>query len=133
MWALRERGHRAYAPTFPGHTAGASRRGIRHDDYVTAVSTFVEHLNLRDIVLVGHSFGGSVISRAFQRIPDRIKRLVFHTAFVVEDGVARLKQVEIGHRNSLAAEVLSGLTEGVEVIVHPGDNLRDGAAVRRES
>jgi pimeloyl-ACP methyl ester carboxylesterase len=86
MWALRERGHCAYAPTYPGHTPGASRRGIRHDDYVAAVSAFIEHLDLREIVLVGHSFGGSVISRVFQRIPDRIKRLVFHTAFVVEDG-----------------------------------------------
>jgi pimeloyl-ACP methyl ester carboxylesterase len=38
------------------------------------------------VVLVGHSFGGSVISRVSQLIPDRLKRLVFHTAFVVADG-----------------------------------------------
>jgi pimeloyl-ACP methyl ester carboxylesterase len=85
-WCLRERGHRAVAPTYPGHTPGAPRAGIRHEDYVDGVCAFVEHLDLRDFVLVGHSFGGSVISRVSQRIPERIKRLVFHTAFVVENG-----------------------------------------------
>ncbi len=86
MWCLRERGHRAFAPTFPGAHPGASRRGITHDDYVGTVTAFIEQLDLRDIVLVSHSFGGAVISRVVPRIPSRIKRLVFHTAFVVEDG-----------------------------------------------
>ena len=36
----------------------------------------------------GHSFGGSVVSRVSQEIPDRLARLVFHTAFVVEDGAS---------------------------------------------
>ncbi len=85
-WCLRELGHEAYAPTYPGHLPGAARAGIRHRDYVTAVTEFIEGCDLRDVVLVGHSFGGSVVSRVSQQIPDRLKRLVFHTAFVVEDG-----------------------------------------------
>lgn len=85
-WCLRERGHTAYAPTYPGHRVGESRKGIRHDDYVRAMSAFLQRLELRDVVLVGHSFGGSVISRVFQAEPERIKRLIFHTAFVVQDG-----------------------------------------------
>ena len=85
-WCLRERGHVVYAPTYPGHFPGASRAGIRHDDYVAAVVAFVEGRDLRDVVLVGHSFGGSVVSRVSQVIPERLKRLVFHTAFVVADG-----------------------------------------------
>jgi pimeloyl-ACP methyl ester carboxylesterase len=52
------------------------------------VTDFIGKRDLRDIVLVGHSFGGSVISRVSQEIPDRLKRLVFHTAFVVEDGTS---------------------------------------------
>lgn len=85
-WLLRERGYQALAPTFPGAFPGVNRRGIKHDHYVDAVTIFIEDLDLRDIVLVGHSFGGSVIARVWQRIPSRIKRLVFHTAFVIEDG-----------------------------------------------
>jgi pimeloyl-ACP methyl ester carboxylesterase len=107
-WCLRERGHSAYAPTYPGHRPDASRRGIKHEDYVDAVTAFIETLDLRDIVLVGHSFGGSVISRTSQRIPDRIKRLVFHTAFVVEDGTSvndniAADQTEIFERSAEAS------------------------------
>ena len=85
-WCLRELGHIAYAPTYPGHWLGAVRTGISHDDYVSAVRSFIEGRDLRDVVLVGHSFGGSVVSRVSQLIPERLKRLVFHTAFVVENG-----------------------------------------------
>lgn len=87
-WCLREQGHTVYAPTYPGHLPAASRRGIRHDDYVDAVTRFIEGRDLRDVVLVGHSFGGSVVARAAQVIPERLKRLVFHTAFVVEHGTS---------------------------------------------
>ena len=84
----RELGHEVYAPTYPGHLPGAARAGIRHRDYVAAVVEFIEGRDLREVVLVGHSFGGSVVSRASQEIPHRLKRLVFHTAFVVEDGAS---------------------------------------------
>jgi pimeloyl-ACP methyl ester carboxylesterase len=87
-WALRELGHEVYAPTYPGHLPGAARAGVRHRDYVAAVVAFIEGRDLRDVVLVGHSFGGSVVSRVSQEIPDRLKRLVFHTAFVVQDGAS---------------------------------------------
>ena len=87
-WCLRELGHDVYAPTYPGHQPGAPRAGIRHQDYVRAVVDFIEGRDLRDVVLVGHSFGGSVVSRVSQEIPERLARLVFHTAFVVEDGAS---------------------------------------------
>jgi pimeloyl-ACP methyl ester carboxylesterase len=87
-WSLRELGHEVYAPTYPGHLPGAARAGIRHRDYVAAVVDFIDGRDLRDVVLVGHSFGGSVVSRVSQEIPDRLKRLVFHTAFVVQDGAS---------------------------------------------
>jgi pimeloyl-ACP methyl ester carboxylesterase len=85
-WCLRELGHTAYTPTYPGHLPGAARRGVRHEDYVSAVIGLLDFADLRDVVLVGHSFGGSVVSRVAAIAPDRLKTLVFHTAFVVEDG-----------------------------------------------
>jgi pimeloyl-ACP methyl ester carboxylesterase len=85
-WCLRELGHEAHTPTYPGHQPGADRAGIRHDDYTSAIFEYIVSRDLRDVVLVGHSFGGSVVSRVSQLIPERLKRLVFHTAFVVEDG-----------------------------------------------
>lgn len=48
--------------------------------------------------------------------------------FAVVDGLAEQRPVEIGQRNGLEAQVLSGLTEGDRVIAHPGD-LSPGAEV----
>lgn len=47
----------------------------------------------------------------------------------VEEGTARLVPVEIGHRNGLVAEVLSGLEPGTLVVVHPSEKIEDGAEV----
>ncbi len=49
--------------------------------------------------------------------------------FAVEGGRARLRSVEIGARNSLHAELRSGLAEGARVVVHPSDALSDGARI----
>ncbi len=50
--------------------------------------------------------------------------------FVVAEGVARKRVVEIGHRNGLAAEVLGGLEEGERVIPHPEEKIAEGVAVK---
>jgi HlyD family secretion protein len=50
--------------------------------------------------------------------------------FVVENGRARQRAVEIGRRGVAEAQVLSGLTAGDEVVLFPSDRLEDGARVR---
>lgn len=49
--------------------------------------------------------------------------------FVIEKNRAFLKQVVVGHRNGLVAEVLSGLKESDQVITHPDDAVRDNVRV----
>jgi HlyD family secretion protein len=49
--------------------------------------------------------------------------------FTVENGRARRVAVEIGRRNERMAEVTGGLAEGVRVVTHPNEALRDGAPV----
>jgi HlyD family secretion protein len=53
--------------------------------------------------------------------------------FAVRNGRAALITVEIGKRNGLHGEVLSGLEEGDTVIVHPGDAVADGVKVAARS
>jgi len=54
--------------------------------------------------------------------------------FLVMDGRARVRPIEVGHRNSRVAEVLSGVREGDQVVLHPSDRVGDGIAVaQRES
>jgi len=49
--------------------------------------------------------------------------------FAVSDGRARTAPVQIGHRNNRSAEVISGLSAGDRVVLHPSDRVSDGAAV----
>lgn len=50
-------------------------------------------------------------------------------AFVVKEGRAAKRRVEIGRRNALAAQVLSGVEAGEQVVVHPDDRVREGGRV----
>ncbi|TWT32546.1 putative efflux system component YknX [Posidoniimonas corsicana] len=50
--------------------------------------------------------------------------------FKVVDGLAVQTPVDVGKQNDLLAEVLSGLSEGDRVILHPSDRVRDASAVR---
>ena len=49
--------------------------------------------------------------------------------FVDRDGRAVQRQVAIDHRNDIEAEVLSGLKEGEVVVLHPGDQVKDGVRI----
>jgi len=51
--------------------------------------------------------------------------------FVMDDGEARRRRVEVGQRNGLYAQILDGLAEGEAVITHPDKSLEDGMAVKR--
>jgi HlyD family secretion protein len=52
------------------------------------------------------------------------------SVFVAEGGRARLRNVEIGHRNPAEAQVLGGLKEGEKVVLYPSDRIEDGVRVR---
>ena len=49
--------------------------------------------------------------------------------FAIENNRARLHPVEIGHRNASEAEILKGLSEGAQVILHPANDLKEGVRV----
>jgi HlyD family secretion protein len=49
--------------------------------------------------------------------------------FAIENGRARLVPVEVGHRNASEAEIVKGLNEGAEVILHPANELKAGVRV----
>jgi HlyD family secretion protein len=49
--------------------------------------------------------------------------------YVLDEGRARLRKVEVGHRGETGVEIVSGLQTGERVIVHPGDRVQDGVRV----
>ncbi len=58
------------------------------------------------------------------------KALMGNAVFVVKDGVARAREVKVGARNLLTAEILEGLEEGERVIVETPQEFRDGQKVK---
>lgn len=102
---LRRQGHEAYPVTLAGHGKGVPKN-VTHDDCVRSVTDLIAGRDLKDVVLLGHSFAGTVISRAVQVVPERIKRLVFWNAFVLENGQSLMDAVPPHYQalfNSLAA------------------------------
>lgn len=98
-------GHTAHAPTMAGHGIGVSK-DVNHAQCTQSIVDYVVDNDLRDFVLVGHSFGGTVIAKVAEAIPDRIRRLVFWNAFVPQDGNALLDEAPPHYRDmfsSLAA------------------------------
>jgi len=53
--------------------------------------------------------------------------------FAVDGGRARVREVSVGQRNGVRAEITSGLHPGEEVVVHPADTIEDGTRVARRS
>jgi pimeloyl-ACP methyl ester carboxylesterase len=84
---LRAHGHRVITPTLPGRgPVSEDRSWIGHDDNVAAVLAALDADSDGPVVLAGHSLGGLVISQVADRRPDRIARLVYCAAFVLDDG-----------------------------------------------
>jgi HlyD family secretion protein len=54
------------------------------------------------------------------------------SVFVIENGRARQRKVEVGHRTAFDVEVRQGLTEGTEVILHPTNQITDGLRVKTQ-
>jgi len=84
---LRAYGHRVIAPALPGRgDAGEDRSWIGHDDNVAAVLAAIDADGAGPVVLAGHSLGGVTISQVADQRPDRVARLIYCAAFVLDDG-----------------------------------------------
>jgi HlyD family secretion protein len=49
--------------------------------------------------------------------------------FVIEEGRARLRMVKLGQRNQTEGQIVSGLSAGQVIVLHPPDTLTDGLRV----
>lgn len=54
------------------------------------------------------------------------------SVYVINNKKAQQREVKVGQRTGLMAEILSGLDEGEEVIAHPDDSIKEGKRVRRK-
>ncbi|MEU8055092.1 alpha/beta fold hydrolase [Microbispora bryophytorum] len=85
---LRHHGHRAVALTLTGlaERAHLLDGGVNLDTHIRDVAGVLEAEDVRDAVLVGHSYGGMVITGVADRLPGRMAGLVYLDAVVPGDG-----------------------------------------------
>jgi pimeloyl-ACP methyl ester carboxylesterase len=85
---LEAAGHRVHTPTLPGlaERVGELTSALGLADHIASVIAFIEAAQLRDIVLVGHSYGGMVITGVADALAARIAQLVYLDAAVPRDG-----------------------------------------------
>jgi pimeloyl-ACP methyl ester carboxylesterase len=82
---LRAAGHEVHTPTVAGHGAGVDKR-VNHAQCTQSIVDHITEHNLQDFALLGHSYGGTIISKVVEQVPDRVRRLVYWNAFVPADG-----------------------------------------------
>jgi pimeloyl-ACP methyl ester carboxylesterase len=85
---LRDAGHEVYTPTLTGlgervHLASPD---IDLDTHITDIVNVLKYEDLRDVVLVGWSYGGTVITGVADRVPERVAQLIYLDARVPENG-----------------------------------------------
>ena len=85
-------GDKAYHPTLTGlgervHLANAD---INLSTHITDIVNVMRFEDLHNVILVGHSYGGMVISGVAEQVPDRIAKLIYLDAFVPNDGESLL-------------------------------------------
>jgi len=76
-----------------GERKHLARPDINLETHIADVVSLLEMEDLSDVILVGHSYGGMVVTGAADRVPARIARLVYLDAFVPEDGKCLLDYV----------------------------------------
>ena len=87
---LAAAGQRVFCPTLTGLGARAHllTGGVNLDTHIADVAGLLETEELKDVVLVGHSCGGLVITGVAARARDRLRQLVYLDAALVDDGQA---------------------------------------------
>jgi pimeloyl-ACP methyl ester carboxylesterase len=89
---LRARGHRVFTPTSPGLGERADLLSMHPglEEFIVDIVDFIARENLRDVILAGHSFGGAVVSGVVDRIPEKIRHLVYVDAVILQAGTSVL-------------------------------------------
>lgn len=101
--ALKEKGHQVITPDLPGHGSDKTlAKDITMEGYV---ETLIKILDQQDqpVILVGHSFNGITVSRAAELRPNKVKGIVYLSAFLLPEGGSFFKAVQ-GVTGSLAVD-----------------------------
>jgi pimeloyl-ACP methyl ester carboxylesterase len=102
---LRLRGHDVHAPTLTGlgERSHLARPEVGLDTHVEDVVSMLKYEDLTDVVLVGHSSSGMVVTGVADRVPGQLRHIVYLDAFVPEDGQALVDLLPPERRQGMEA------------------------------
>jgi pimeloyl-ACP methyl ester carboxylesterase len=126
---LRANGHHAFTPTNTGlgERKHLLSRDIVLDTFIVDVMNVIEAEELSDIILVGHSSGGITVSGVADRMPNRIRHLVYLDAVLAQNGQTLLDAFppEAATVRRKAAQELNG----VRVLLPPSGSTPENPTV----
>jgi pimeloyl-ACP methyl ester carboxylesterase len=111
-------GYKVYRPTLTGlgEKVHLATPDTDLDTHINDIVNVIEWEDLHDVVLVGHSYGGMVITGVADRIPQRIKCLIYLDAFLPVDGES-VNTAAGGHATGLEIS-----TDANGFLLYPGFN-----------
>ena len=94
---MQAAGHRLVTPSYTGlgERAHLANPTVDLETHIEDILNVIKYEELRDIVLIGHSYGGMVATGVADRARDRVAQLIYLDAFVPEDGQSLLDLNEV--------------------------------------
>lgn len=115
MGQLQRDGHRALAVDLPGHGANPMDPAkCSISLYADSVVRFIEERDLKNVVLAGHSLGGLSISAVAERIPNRMKRVIWVSAMVMLNG--EIPGADLGEAPNKLGQLLQPVGEHANML-----------------
>ncbi len=100
---MQAAGHRLVTPTYTGlgERSHLAHPGIDLNSHIEDMLNVIKYEDLRDIVLIGHSYGGMVATGVADRARDKVRQLIYIDAFVPADGQSLLDLNEVARPRML--------------------------------
>jgi pimeloyl-ACP methyl ester carboxylesterase len=127
---LRDEGHDAYPATLTGlgERAHLASPEVDLEIHITDVVNLIEYEGLQDVVLLGHSYAGLVVTGAADRIPERISQLVYLDTAPLPDGGFLIEKFPPELRKRTEEQVQK-LGEGWKFPIPPPEELANMASL----
>ena len=116
---MRAQGQEVYTPTMTGlgEREHLLSPAVDLDMHITDIVKVLQFEDLRDVILVGHSYGGMVITGVADRAADRIGHIVYLDAANPENGQSL---VDLAGPLMEASRVSGRIVDGIELVLYPG-------------
>lgn len=119
---LNRLGHEVFTPTLTGvgERSHLASRDVNLKTHITDVTNIMKWENLHEVILVGHSYGGAVVTGAADKEATRIKKLVYLDAFILPHGKS-VMDLQPPHRVEYYEDKVKNEGDGWLLVPNPAE------------